>query len=393
MTRSRLPAWLARLDRISLIVGFGTTLGLASQSAAPWVLGALVQSGGFSATSASLVVTVELIASGVTTALLAPIVHRIPHKRTLVLATLLLIAAQVASMLVTDAPVLFAARVLSGMGYGAVFAIATAAGVAAANPAAAYATAGSLSLLLGTCLNPMLGYGSQYHAAPGVFAGLLAYSLLLALPLFAMRFDTERPRAARESGAPAAPLRPGRVAIALAIIGLFAIATNGTYVFVERIAAHVGLGGTTLGNGLAVVSLLGSVGGIAAAALNTRIGNVMPFVGGMAAMALSTALLIGAWQPMIFWIGFTAWVGVYWFVYPYILALAAAIDPSGRAATATGSGLVLFGAVGSALAGWMSDHGGLGLYRLVALALFGLAALIGAALWLRVEREQKPGAP
>ncbi len=384
MARPPAPASLSTYwpDRVTWLVGLGTTLGLASQSATPWIVGALIDSAGLDVQQATLMSTAEMAAMGLVMVGLSPFIHRLPHKALTLSGAALALAAQALSAAAEGVWALAFWRVLSGVGFGVIYSTASAAGAAAASPARAYAAAGVISLLLGTLLNPALGFGSERFGHGGVFAGLSAYALALSLPLLAMPFRTERAKASPPTDAPGAhgPVRALSILAVMGVMGLFAIATNGVFVFVERVGAGVGLRGAELGSGMSVVSLIGAVGGVAAARIGTGRGVAAPLAFGLIAIgAVSFAFLVSG-SPWAFWISFSLWVALYWFVYPYIFDLAVRVDPRGRVASATGSALILFGAAGSALAGAVSQRYGMQSFAILAFAGCSAAALAGIAV-------------
>ena len=391
-------------DRITWIVGLTTTIGLSSQSAVSWMVDALAKTGGLSIQQASLMSTAEMLALGITMIVLAPVIHRLAHKRLLLLSTLAVLVAQALSSLVHGFVPMGLTRILSGVAFGAIYAIATVSGAAADNPESAYANGAGINMVLGMFLNPPLGFGSEHFGHRGVFVGLGLYCLVLAIPLLFIAFPQPIIAAPVERKARvAATLFDGWMVVGLmAVMGMFAIATNGVYVFFVDVASRAGLTGTILGEDLVLVSfssavtiaLLGRLGAWLGPRLRAKDGEPAR---GRAVFA--SLLVMGAvsWMfmkvpnPLAFTIAFSVWCSVYWIAYTFILGLAVAIDPLGRLAAASGSALILFGGLGSAAAGFVAEHFGSALYGIFALAACIVAGLLG--IWVAAALASRPRRP
>ena len=385
-------------DRVTWIVGITTTLGMASQSAVSWIVDALTKSGGMSVQDASLMATVELVTMGATMLLIAPLVPRLPHKALVLTGLVVALAAQGVSAAVHGVPAMAASRALSGIAFGAIYAVAAASGAAAENPERAYAIGASINMVLGMALNPPLGFGSQHAGQAGVFAALAAYCLLIGLPLVFIRFP--RPRPLASAAGPMSdtlqghPLRPICV---LLIMGLFAVATNGVYVFFVSTAARVGLTGTDLGTKLILVTagaalgtaLAGSSGQWAARRFGwlwQRPWRGTPVFLSMIAMGVACAALVDAHSAVMFLATFTLWCIIYWIAYTLILGLAVVVDAPGRLAAAAGAVLILLNGLGSAVAGYFAAHFGDHSFAMVALVTCSVGGLAGLFLDRSLER-------
>ena len=382
------PSWLRRLSpsRMVWIVGLGSTLGLVSQTAGFWIVGAFVSSHRLDIQQASLLSTAEMVAIGIVTLALAPVIHRLPHKRVMMAAVLLALVAQLLSAVLPGFGALIATRIVSGIAFGVIYSVATALGAAAEDPQRAYAAAGWISLGTGSLWNPTVGYATEHFGVQGVLGAMSLYCVLLAVPLLFMSFATPRP--AQSGGADLSvagktPLRAMPIAGVMLIMALFALMTNGVYIFIDQVAERVGQTGTLFGARLTVSSLV-SAGGVALLswsvqrarsslhkAASSPIARAMPLALSMLAIGGSSLAFMvspSAWQ-MYFWL--TLWCVVYWAAYSLIMELAAIADPRGRVASVAGSMLILLGGAGSALAGYTAKHFGM--------ERFGLVALLGCA--------------
>jgi MFS family permease len=392
-------------DRIGWIVGLGTCLGMASQSAGFWMVGALVRTGGLDIQQATLMSTAEMVTIGILMLLISPSIHRWPHKKTMVFAILLAIAMQVLSAMVSGFVPLLAIRVASGIGFGLIYAIASAVGAAADDPKKAYAAAGVITLAVGTLFNPVVGFATEHSGHVGVFTAVSALCIALAIPLLALKFDEPRHAAIPTSGrVQGAPIRWVLAAGVIVIMGLFAIATNGVYIVIERVADTVGLSGTALGNGLTVVSLVGalgipiaarlskSAGGFLKERLGIEVGQAVPLTLSLLGIGACSAALVVSGSAASFYGLFTLWIIIYWLAYTYIFALSVIADPLGRMASAAGSILILLGGAGSAVAGAVTKHFGMPTFSAFVLASCVLAAILGVVLVRTLTTAKSPAA-
>ncbi|HEX7935965.1 MAG TPA: MFS transporter [Paraburkholderia sp.] len=381
-------------DRRTWVVGFGITLGNTAQSGIPWIVGGLVESAHLDIQQASLMVTVEVLTMGCVMLGASAFVHRLPKKAVLVLATLLAIAAQVASIYVTQLGALAVVRAVSGLGFGLVYSLASAIGAGAESPQRTYGAAGTIALLLGVLINPMLGYGMQTYGSAGVFGGIVILAVVLAIPLFLISFKSFQASPLVTNTAVAGQVKLTDRLDMLSAAGvvltmaLMSAAVSGLYVFLERIARSVGLEGTALGAGMSVVSLIGASGGVIAIAVSKRVGNVLPLMIGLPLVGLIVlSLTVAKTQPQ-FWTAFTLLCVMFWFLYPFIFGLAARVDPKGRVASATGSGKILLASVGTALAGFLGANYGIQSYGYAAIGICLLSAATAAWVVARLKESR-----
>lgn len=381
-------------DRRTLVVGFGITLGNTAQSAIPWISGSLVESAHLDIQQASWMITAEVFTMGIVMLGASAFVHRLPKKAVLIFATLLAIAAQIASIYVTQLGTLAVVRAVSGAAFGLVYSLASAIGAGAEAPQRTYGAAGTIALLLGVLINPMLGYGMQTYGAAGVFSGIVILAVVLAVPLFLISFKSFQTSPAvgaiaADRARPTDRLDMPSAAGVVLTMALMSAAVSGLYVFLERIAHSVGLEGTALGAGMSVVSLIGASGGVIAIFVSRRVGNVLPLLIGLPLVGVIILGLATAKNQPQFWSVFSALTVMFWFLYPFIFGLAARVDPKGRVASATGSGKILLASGGTALAGFLGANYGIQSYGYAAIGICLLSAAMAAWVITRLRGEPR----
>jgi predicted MFS family arabinose efflux permease len=383
--------WSFAPNRMTWIVGLGSTLGFASQTAGFWIVGAFVHSGRMDIQQASLLSTAEMVTMGVVTLALAPVIHRVPQKRAMILALFLALLTQGFSAVLPGFIPVLLTRIVSGMAFGVIYAMATALGAAAKDPQKAYAAAGTISLAIGTVWNLCVGYATEHYGHVGVFGALCLYCLVTGVPMVCMLFTsptaqlgayTKRIQGSRS--APSIPFLWLPIVGVMLVMGLFAIMTNGVYIFIEQIAEHVGISGTQLGFGLTISSLTSALGVAGLSRLGRRasesgdvaVGSVprrtLPLTVSMLTVGVVSWIFMASHSAAQMYLSLTAWLIIYWAVYSYVLELAVIADPRGRVASAAGSILILLGGAGSAVAGFTAKNFGM--------QSFGLVACVGCTL-------------
>ncbi len=358
--------------RLIWSVGLGTTLGMAAQSASSFLFYALKTAAGLTVEQATQALTAEGVAMGLVMLIVSPSIHRLPLRPLLALAILAALGAQVASAQVDGYGPILAVRALSGIGFGLIYAVASASGAASPTPERVYAAAGTIQLVCGAALNPLMGWGQSLGRA-GAFGAVALFGAVLAAGLLFAPPPARLASIVRAAGT--RPQLAAVVAVLLAMV-LFAGGANGVYIYYVPVADGVGLSGEALGYGLSGVSLVGALGGVAANRLGLSRGRIAPLGGGLLMMGAVSWWVLIVRSPAEFWVAFTLWIMIYIFVNAYLFGLAVAADPSGRLAAATGAALILANAGGTWGVGWVAARTGEASWGAVALALCAAAAVL-----------------
>jgi predicted MFS family arabinose efflux permease len=326
-------------------------VGYLGSSAAPVTVQALLDGTSFNEQDVGILGTVELSTLALTSFAMVPVVPRVSH-RLLAVAGAIVAALGFALSAVSEAFLPFAiARIIIGIGSGAAIAGANAAIAARADAERIYAIiwtgGGGVTALLSGLL-PLAVRGGRYDLGFGVLAGLAVLALLV------LRWVPPRP----SEQTTAAPVARGggygaAAVLVLAAVLVYSIAEQGLWQFSYSIPEQAGIGYDAIRIALMVSTLAGLVGGLIAAVLGTRLGRLLPIVAG------SLLSLFGRWgyinatgayelgaMSLVWGLGF-------YFVSPYQMGLAAALDRSGRVAVATGGITNVGYALGPVIAGSM----------------------------------------
>jgi predicted MFS family arabinose efflux permease len=339
----------------------------------PLLLESVSRTYGIGEAAAGGVMALQLAAFAVAAVGLSPWVASFSPRRGALLALGLVIAGNLLSTIQPHPALLVGGRLLTGFGEGFAAAVATASIARTHDPDRAFArvfTAVVLMTLLIFLVLPTLMAGQD---ARRLFAAIACLPLL-ALPAVAWLPDQPSGAAPARFTAAGGSLTTAALLLCAALM-LYSVAANAYWVYVERIATHIGMTPAAYGQAFAIGTVAALAGPVAAERLGTRFGRLPPLVISCVLVGGGGWLTTHAATPFLMVCGLSISSAAFLFGTPYFLGLAAQVDRSGRIAAA-GRG---FNAVGSALAPALAG-GVLGLTG--AYSSIGWTSLAAAALAL-----------
>lgn len=405
-----LRPWLAREWQFVLATFCASGVGYLGSSAAPVIVQALIDSG-LSHQRAGDLGTIELTTLAVTSILATGIVTRVSHRRLAVAGVLLAgLGVAISAQSVDYAPMILG-RVLLGVGSGGAIAGANAAIAAREDAERVFAIIWTLGGGITAALTiqlPTLVEGGQYAAGFMVLGGLclVAAPFLLWIPPRPPHFDRdvavvtavaggEALGAAAAVGEARGPRSSPLGTMSLLVLaGMFtySVAEQALWQFSYDIAVDHGIPYDRVRYLLGITTLAGLAGGAIAARFGLRFGRVMPLlVGSLLSLIGRWGYLVATSQEVLALASLTWGIGFY-FVSPYQIGLAAALDRRGRIAVAA-TGLMNLGyglgpTLGGRLRQYQLDHGldtGVLVAAIAGATLLSLALLLPAAL--RLDRQ------
>lgn len=358
-------------------------IGLVLGNAMPLVLGTLVDSSGISPSTAGNLIALEFGIMAIISLALAPRVARLPMRWLGLGGGLLAGLAQAASgalLPLTDGDfgLFLGLRALTGVGAGLLIAAANAALTQSTHPARHYGAAGfaaaGISALYLAGLPPLL---AAFPAAPYIALAavmILPLTLVRHLPL-AGTFVAPGEATPHVQSLPSF-IEPTAVAVLLAVF-CFSLALGALWPFSDLIGVRIGLSRELTGQILGLNLLCGLAGGAAAASLAERRGVVGPWLLGCIVLT-GVALGLGGARTATHFIAAQLVYGFFYtFTLPYLMAVAARLDASGRCVTAAGGVFLLGTALGPAAGGALTEAGGIAwLGSGVALAMSSAALIL-----------------
>jgi predicted MFS family arabinose efflux permease len=348
------------------------------------LVGAIMDGFSLSAREAGLAGSVELGAIAVVSLLIAPRVSSLSRSSLALVGVAVTIVGYSLSAVAPSYGPLVVARLVAGLGEGAILAAGNAAAASALDPDRLWA----FVVIFGGAVAALLIGGIPYAIGPwghvGGF-GMIGVVCLVCTPL--LKLLPRAPDGAARARASRLPhLRLG-VATLVALL-LIEIGESGLWAFSERLGLAVDLSAEGVGLALGGATLAGVAGAAAAAALSTRLGRAGPLAGGIVLVTSARCMVVYSTTPAAFIASQLAWGVGLLFLLPYILGTAAVLDRLGRWSAAAAAALSIGLAVGPGVAGFLVatfGYGALGLF----MGTTGLAALlIIVPVALVVERER-----
>jgi MFS family permease len=363
---------LKREWRFVLATFAASGTGYLGSAAAPFIVQALIEAG-LSHRQAGDLGTIELTTLALGSILSTPIVAHVSHRKLAVGGACLAALGLLISMLSEAYLAMIVGRVI--IGSGSALAIAGANATIAAREdaerifAIIWTMGGGVTASISLGL-PKLVAGGNYPMGFGV---LLVFCLA-ALP-FMFWIPHRPPRFANELDAGADPMSPaGRVTFAdsapasrfgafgpaamlvLTAIFLYSVAEQMLWQFSYELAVDAGIPGEKVGPIIGFTVAMGLVGGAFAAWLGVRWGRILPVTIGTLASVAGRWIFIEASTTEMLWVGGLLWGLGFYFVSPYQVGLAAAIDRRGRVAVASAGASNLGYGLGPSISGRIRQY-------------------------------------
>jgi len=144
--------------------------------------------------------------------------------------------------------------------------------------------------------------------------------------------------------------------LVLAAIFIYSVAEQMLWQFSYEIAVGDGFNEVTVGQILGLTGIMGLLGGFFAAWVGMRLGRVIPIAVGTLLSLAGRWIYISGGSIEMLWIGGLLWGLGFYFVSPFQVGLAAALDRQGRIAVAT-AGAMNFGyGFGPGIAGFIRQY-------------------------------------
>lgn len=349
----------------------------------PVVLGGLAEAGRLTASEIGLAATAELLALGLACGVVAAVLKPTGLRTKLALACVAHALCNLASLWAADGA-LVALRGVTGLCAGVMLWSTVSMIARSARPerqAGIFLTVQTLAQLLLAAVLPRTAMATW--GIDGALVTLAAISLTAAAAAFAApRSFAPLPQAATGGGRLSALAWAGLAAVFLYMAFIVAI-----WVYLEPLAATVGLSAQRAHDAVAAALAMQVAGGLAATLVGDRLrASHVLIAGGVINLGLVTALSAHPGGPMF--IALVALFGFLWlFVLPFQTLLLIAIDPTRRAAVQLGAAQLLGSSAGPLAASLLvgdSDVGGA--MKLAAACLLASLALIVGVVAILARR-------
>lgn len=303
--------------------------------------------------------------------------------KAVVVAGLVAVAAGEASSFWLDTPgALAGARLVTGLGEGALFSVVS---MNLASLANAERLWGALSLIGGTTMGVLLFIVSLLPQSPGsapVFLIIAAFAVLLApLLLLIARKPAAMPVASHH-----AHLDRSRMLLTMTVVFLVYAVQAAQWAVCGYVGERVGMSSGEVGFYLAVSSLLGFVGAIVPSTTRDK-GKRLTFVLlGFLIMALSIYFLFNRFTPVVFVVA-QIFVNIgFYVVTPFVTGVLTENDADGALMSRILVVAIVGATIGTAVAGPILVAGGPAMLAWSCLAPLVLAAILGAIVFGHLHR-------
>ena len=338
------------------------------------LFGPVMERYGLDEAAVGLMMSKEVMAYALTALLLAGPVTRFPRARIALLGGAIVFLSNIIAGYTDNFEVLRIARLAAGIGAGMIGAAGTAAAASSVNPQRVFAIV-SVSWGVIAAIPPILiPYATVPFGAMGGYFGLAAAVLLIS-PLFFWLPDPPRnaqadastaaepdslsplQRFADRLGVRGAPNKGFAIAALVALL-IYEIGQGSIQVFLEQFGLRAGLNEIRIGEILGIAGFLGLSGGVVAAWMANRFGNLRPALIGIALNVIVAASLALWTSPVGFAVLYLCWNATFYFVVPYILGIMSEMDRKGRWAVTADAVWWMGAAPGPAIGGYVVASAG-----------------------------------
>ena len=362
-------------------------ISLGTLQIQPILGGALIDQWGLPLNAIGAIFAAELIAMAVACGVCALFMARVDRRRFALVALLILAAGNLASTQLHSQAWLVVFRVICGASGGAVMAVVYATAALRRSKDATFAVINIGNLLWGMLLVTSMPMLLQAFGVQGAFYLLAITSLLAALGCW--KIPRHYPDAHRIAHGEVQPF--GLTAMLLILLfALLFFGHSALWVYQERIGKGIGLEPQQIGAILGGSILAGALGAGLSGLLGRRLGLLFPQLLSFGTALLATLVMVYGDSTVAFAATACLIHMVWFFSLPYLLSMAAELDPSGRlaglgnAAIFVGQGLGPFGAALVVGEGHFRAVGWL------AASAYGVALIISCVVVARFRRGVKP---
>lgn len=337
------------------------------------MLGPLMSSYDLSEIQIGIMFTQELTVYALAALFVAGPLSRISRVKAAAFGGVLLIIVNLISANTDSFEVLRITRLLAGFAGGIMGAAGTASAASALNPQRVFAIVGVSWGLIAAVQLIVFPYLTVPYGSEGGYYGMAA-AVVLVMPMIlwlnpprahevAPMSDAFKQklslweRITERLGVRDAPNGRFAILVMLAMF-IYEIGQGATQVFLEQFGLRTGLEEYGIGQILGVTGFLGLMGGVLAAWMGTRFGNLRPIVVGVIFGAFFASALALGTSSALFGANYLGWNIAYYFLIPYMMGVLAQMDDRGRWAVATEAVWWLGAAPGAAVGGVLVAKGG-----------------------------------
>ncbi|SCW71685.1 MFS transporter [Pseudomonas sp. NFACC05-1] len=365
-------------------------ISLGTLQIQPILGGALIDQLGLPLNAIGALFAAELMAMAIACGVCALFMASVDRRRFALVALLILALGNLASTQLHSQAGLVISRMICGASGGAVMAVVYATAALRTSKDATFAVINIGNLLWGMLLVTSMPLVLQAFGVNGAFSLLAITSVLAALGCW--RVPKRYPDAHRAANGSTQPF--GLTAMLLILLfALLFFGHSALWVYQERIGRNIGLEPQQIGGILGGSILAGALGAGLAGLIGRRLGLLFPQLLSFGTALLATLIMVYGTSPVAF-ITTACLIHMVWFFsLPYLLSMAAELDPSGRLAGLGNAAIFIGQGLGPFGAALVVGEGHLRAVGWLAASAYLLALVISCLVVARFRRGVKPSGP
>ncbi|AMZ69766.1 MULTISPECIES: MFS transporter [Pseudomonas] len=365
-------------------------ISLGTLQIQPILGGALIDQLGLPLNAIGALFAAELMAMAIACGVCALFMASVDRRRFALVALLILALGNLASTQLHSQAGLVISRMICGASGGAVMAVVYATAALRTSKDATFAIINIGNLLWGMLLVTSMPLVLQAFGVNGAFSLLAITSVLAALGCW--RVPKRYPDAHRAANGSIQPF--GLTAMLLILLfALLFFGHSALWVYQERIGRSIGLEPQQIGGILGGSILAGALGAGLAGLIGRRLGLLFPQLLSFGTALLATLIMVYGTSPVAF-ITTACLIHMVWFFsLPYLLSMAAELDPSGRLAGLGNAAIFIGQGLGPFGAALVVGEGHLRAVGWLAASAYLLALVISCLVVARFRRGVKPSGP
>jgi predicted MFS family arabinose efflux permease len=355
----------------------------------PILMHQFISQHGMSDSAAGLILTVEIAALALASALATRwLSDRVPLRRLVIVATVLAAVASGLTLLVQHSYLgLMLVRAVAGLGCGIGLMAGNRLGAQAADPDSMFAKFGFVNILFGVTLLWALPPMTALAGESATFV-LLLVSLIALLPLLLIVPADAPPAAGLPADEVARDRASGRIALIAAATFVVSLCSGIVWAYYAVIGEQTGMSEAEVDAAISMAIFASGAATVLAALIGGRFGRALPIGTGLVVMAGAILVLSSRPGPLAFRIATCFNMAMVYFLFPFFLGAGSAED-SAHGAAYVGSAFFLAGAASPFIGGLLVESAGIGIVG----TGVAVAAVVVAALFAWLERRTPLLAP
>lgn len=323
-------------------------IGMLSWWAQPIIVHSLIEGMALSESQAGLAISTEIMAVAIVSFVVSSQLHKLPIRKTCLIACIIAVCSHILSAFAGQYEWLLLARLCAGIAEGFVYSIAIGIVASTINPDRGYGIINAVNIVY--CSIFMALVPSITLSKPNVvmFVSLAIASVIL-IP-FVRKLPEYVSTSTDNSGENTHGFNRSAWSMLLAMF-LWGTGINTLWPYLFYIGSSTDLEVAEVGFTLGSAGFAAFAGVILMTTIGNRFGHLIPLFAGFSVNLLAVLLVTQAPTATTYIVGVMLLMLAVYFILPFLLAISAEADPTGRVAAATGGMYMFTGGIGPVIGG------------------------------------------